>query len=170
MGGPRFGCGGGPTFWRPGENTTYFDNNSLFTQNTQHLPPHTPFRPNIASQHRVHTQPIPPNAHKSYGVPPGFSQMNRNCQSYKQQIYTSNTRMPSWYTLAYPQPLVAPLLPMNQHPLSKIFRHFFASKGFNELNGVKVRRPRNYSSYAANIILNGKKQQQPSTHHSLQQN
>ena len=44
---------------------------------------------------------------------------------------------------------------MNQHPLSKIFRHFFASKRFNEQNGIKIRRPRNYSSYAANSMLAG---------------
>ena len=70
-------------------------------------------------------------------------------------ICTCNTRMPSWYSLAYQQLPVATPLPMTQHPLSKKLKRFFASKRFNELNGVKVRRPRNYSSYAANSILNG---------------
>ena len=83
--------------------------------------------------------------------------MHRNCQSYKQQTYTGNMRMPSWYTLAYPQPLAATPLPMTQHPLSINLKHFFASKRFNELNEVKVRRPGNYSSYIANSILNGLK-------------
>ena len=81
--------------------------------------------------------------------------MLRHCQSYKQQPATGNKRMPSWYTLASPQPLAAAPLPMTQHPLSKICRRFFASKRFNELNEVKITRPRNYLSYTANSIPNG---------------
>ena len=122
---PYLDLGGGPTFLRPGENAMCFNNNSLFTQNTQRLPPYAPIRPEIARKHWFPTQPIPLNAQRPHGVRTCFSQMHRHCQSNEQQRHSGNTHMPSWYTLAYPQLLVTPPLSMNQHPLSNIFKQFF---------------------------------------------
>ena len=62
--------------------------------------------------------------------------------------------MLSWYMMVSAQPLSAQPLSTGQHPLCKIFKHLFALKLFNGQHGVKVRKPRNSLSYAANSILN----------------